>query len=231
MTEAPRQEIARRIALAAKTLPNVEVRKVVEVIQELCSGDISLAALAKINAQNLQGKLLDATPAALAVAAKRLNGEEDNGGDTQANGLPQAEDNSTPLTSAVRIAVASNEGELLNGHFGSCSRFLIYDINGSEQRLVDVRSTGDAENAEDKNAARAALIGDCQVVYFMSVGGPAAAKVIRAGLYPLKNPGVEPARTALARLQGVMATSPPPWLAKILGAAPEARVRFAQVEA
>jgi len=31
----------------------------------------------------------------------------------------------------------------------------------------------------------------------------------------------------LTQLQGVLASSPPPWLAKILGMAPEDRVRFA----
>lgn len=226
MTQAPRREIALRIGLAAKALPQVELRTLVEAVQALCNGDISLAALATVTPQGLQLKLPGLALEAAQQAADILGGESYGGGPV----LPQAEDNQIPLANAVRIAVASNEGELLNGHFGSCSRFLIYDINGSEQRLIAVRATDDGENAEDKNAARAALIGDCQVVYFISVGGPAAAKVIRAGLYPLKNPGVEPARTALARLQRVMATSPPPWLAKILGAAPEARVRFAPVE-
>jgi predicted Fe-Mo cluster-binding NifX family protein len=35
------------------------------------------------------------------------------------------------------IAVASKDGRDINQHFGHAERFLIYDVDGSEARLVD----------------------------------------------------------------------------------------------
>ena len=35
------------------------------------------------------------------------------------------------------IAVASKDGKDINQHFGHAERFLIYDVDGSEARLVD----------------------------------------------------------------------------------------------
>jgi hypothetical protein len=60
----------------------------------------------------------------------------------------------------------------------------------------------DAEFAEDKNLWRARLIGDCHVCYVVSIGGPAAAKVIRADIYPIKVPDGGPALDILQTFPG-----------------------------
>ncbi|HTZ00135.1 MAG TPA: NifB/NifX family molybdenum-iron cluster-binding protein, partial [Rhodocyclaceae bacterium] len=120
------------------------------------------------------------------------------------------------MPGSVRVACASNNGEELDGHFGSCERFLIYQVSPGDLRLIAVRPTLEADHAEDRNAARARMIGDCQLVYVHSIGGPAAAKVVRAGAHPVKVPKAGPAREILVRLQGALA-SPPPWLAKVMG--------------
>ena len=49
---------------------------------------------------------------------------------------------------SLRIAIASDSGDALNGHFGSCLRFLVYQVSPTEIRLVDIRDTMDAEFAE-----------------------------------------------------------------------------------
>jgi hypothetical protein len=69
------------------------------------------------------------------------------------------------------------------------------------------------------------LIRDCQLVYVHSIGGPAAAKVVRAGVHPVKIPEGGPAVAALARLQATMG-APPPWLAKVMGVTPASLERF-----
>jgi len=130
------------------------------------------------------------------------------------------------LANSIRIACASNQGELLDGHFGSCSRFLVYDVSQAEQRFVEVREVGDDEAEEDKNAYRAGLIADCQVVFIASVGGPAAAKIIKRGIHPIKQPTVVPTGELLGKLQQALAT-PPPWLGKVMGKDAQARARFA----
>ncbi|PKO57606.1 MAG: dinitrogenase iron-molybdenum cofactor biosynthesis protein, partial [Betaproteobacteria bacterium HGW-Betaproteobacteria-19] len=56
----------------------------------------------------------------------------------------------------------------------------------------------------------------CHLVYMQSIGGPAAAKVVRAGIHPVKYPVGGAAREVLSQLQGTL-QRPPPWLAKVLG--------------
>jgi nitrogen fixation protein NifX len=126
------------------------------------------------------------------------------------------------------VACASNGGELLDGHFGSCRRFLIYQVTAEGFRLIDVRAIDDtsAEAQDDKNAYRAALIEDCQVLYVASIGGPAAAKVVKLDIHPIKFPDGGNAREHIARLSAVLADKAPPWLAKVMGQGTEERVRF-----
>lgn len=119
---------------------------------------------------------------------------------------------------------------MLDGHFGSCERFLIYQLTPEALRLIAVRPTLEADHEEDRNAARAALIADCDVVFIQSIGGPAAAKVVRAAVHPVKVPRPESARGVLARLQ-ISLRQPPPWLAKVMGVPAASLEKFAAVEA
>ncbi len=129
------------------------------------------------------------------------------------------------MPDSIRVACASNSGDLLNGHFGSCERFLVYQVSQAEYRLIDVRDIGDDEAEEDKNAYRASLILDCQVLFIASVGGPAAAKIIKKGIHPIKQPTVVPTSELLEKLQLALA-NPSPWLGKVMGKDAQARARF-----
>ena len=133
------------------------------------------------------------------------------------------------MPGSIRAACASNTGEVLDGHFGSCERFLIYQLTPDESRLIAIRSTLEADHAEDRNAARAALIADCDVLCIQSIGGPAAAKVIRANVHPVKIPRSESARVVVARLQTAL-RHPPPWLAKVMGVQAQSLEKFAEIE-
>lgn len=117
---------------------------------------------------------------------------------------------------ALRVAVASNNDGILDGHFGSCDRFLVYQVSADAHHLIETRPTAEADDAPDRNLARAALIADCQVLFVQSIGGPAAAKVVRAGVHPVKIAKGGPASETLARLRESL-KSPPPWLARIMG--------------
>jgi nitrogen fixation protein NifX len=158
---------------------------------------------------------------AMKLAVRILWGEtqEDN---TLPKAQPYAEGD---MPRSIRVAISSNTGENLDGHYGSCLRYLIYQVSAEEVRLIDLRSTVEADLAEDRNAYRADLINDCQVAYVVSVGGPAAAKIIRAGVYPIKVVEGGTAPEILAKLQGVMKSAPPPWLAKIIGVTETERLR------
>ena len=130
------------------------------------------------------------------------------------------------MPGSIRVAIGSNGADDIDGHYGSCPRFLVYQVSPDEIRLVDIRSTAGADQADDKNAFRAELISDCHVMYVQSIGGPAAAKVVRAGIYPMKLPEGGKAPEVLAKLQTVMCGTPPPWLAKIIGIPAEKRTKF-----
>jgi predicted Fe-Mo cluster-binding NifX family protein len=109
---------------------------------------------------------------------------------------------------------------------------LIYQLDQDELRLVEMRSATTSDGDEgDKNSYRANLINDCQVLLIASIGGPAAAKVVRAGVHPMKYPAGGNCRELLQELQRVIATAPPPWLAKAMGHSAEQRVRFDRNEA
>ncbi|MGV2828553.1 dinitrogenase iron-molybdenum cofactor biosynthesis protein [Myxosarcina sp. GI1(2024)] len=237
MTTQPiSNELALRIALAARVLPDVSVKDLVEALQTNLDYEITEESLSKLTVTQLkrsfgniyevdsewEGEDADNSDiAAFKEAVRILWGET---GYFEEN-LPIEPYREGDLPNSIRIAVASNTGEQLDGHFGSCHRYLIYQLSVDEIRLIDVRSAIEVEFAEDKNRFRVNLIKDCPVLYVVSIGGPAAAKVIQAYIYPMK---VEPggsAREILADLQKAIATSPPPWLAKILGVTAEKRVK------
>jgi nitrogen fixation protein NifX len=236
MSEQPlSNEVALRIALAARALPEVSVGDLLEALQIYLGDTIDEAALSRITVTNLKtafGQTYD------------LDGEEDGESGVELSGLKQAvrilwgevaeEDNSLSaiepyqdgdMPGSIRVAVASNSGEELDGHFGSCTRYLVYQLSASDLKLIGIRSALGADLAEDRNAFRANLIKDCHVVYIVSVGGPAAARVIKAGIYPMKIVEGGAARAVLGDLQKVINTSPPPWLAKIVGVADGDRVK------
>ncbi len=105
---------------------------------------------------------------------------------------------------------------------------MIYQVSADEARLIDIRSTDIPKGLEvdDKNLFRAELIQDCQVLYIASVGGPAAAKIVKLGIHPMKLPGVETITGIIGQLQAVIAGTPPPWLAKVMGIEAAERFRF-----
>lgn len=134
------------------------------------------------------------------------------------------------MPGSIRVACASLGGEQVDGHFGSCPGFLVYQVSADDIRFIDLRTTESADQAEDGSAYRTGLIEDCHILYIYSIGGPAAAKVVKAGIHPIKIPEGGKAPELLAQLQKVLAGSPPPWLAKVMGAAPEERIRYQRSE-
>lgn len=226
---------ALRIALAARALPEVGVGRLLEALHRRIEGPITLDSLKTVTVTDIRNGLAGADGEdeaedpglalpAIKEAVRILWGED------EPDALPPLQPRFGPGVPVVTVAVASNAGERIDGHFGSCLRFLVYQLSREEARLVDLRSTLEADLAEDRNAFRAGLVADCDVLFVQSIGGPAAAKVVKAGLYPVKVRDAVPAREELARLQSVMDAAPPPWLAKIMGVGEAERARFRSEE-
>lgn len=219
MTTSITREAALRVALAARELDNVPVRDLVSALAARLDLPLTEAKLKTVTVADLQlilqgdDVIETGTPKdQLKQAVRLLWGEGVSGSDLPAP-APYTEGE---LPGSIRVACASNNGELLDGHFGSCERFLIYQVSPTEARLIDLRPTLEADHAEDRNVARAALIKDCQVVYVQSIGGPATAKVVRAGVHPVKVGAGNTAADTLVQLQQAL-NSPPPWLARAMG--------------
>lgn len=227
------RELALRIALASRVLPGVDVHRLIDILHDKVGQPLDDEKLKAITVTNLKtgigsldgeedGEDIGIGLENIKLAVRYLWGEEE--GDENLPEIQPYKDGDLP--ESIRVAIASNAGSLLNGHFGSCIRFLVYQLSRTDYRLIDIRSTLEADSADDRNLFRANLIKDCHVLFVQSIGGPAAAKVIRADIYPIKVPDVIDAVEKLREFQQVF-DAPPPWMAKALGKSPEERVRFA----
>ena len=227
MNEPISKDIALRIALAARVLPDFDAAQLLKALDELVGlpptkdslATLTVKQLKATEAVELGGVETDLMKEALAY----LKGDKGLGQEA----LPTIQvytDGDMP--NSIRVACASNNAEDLDGHFGSCARFLIYQVDSDEIRLIDIRPTDGPEARDDKNAYRSGLIADCQVLFVASIGGPAAAKVVESGVHPIKHLNGGTTRERMKELQAVLASTPPPWLAKVMGYDEEERVRF-----
>ncbi len=214
------RELALRIGLAARELPDTDPRRLMDVLIACVGLPLTEGKLNNLKVKDLktaaEGEFADLKQEALKSALNQLKGA-----DMQPLDLPEIESfNEGELPNSVRVAFASNTTDKLDGHFGSCARFFIYQISKDEKRLIDIRATHnvvETDLTDDKNAFRAELIEDCHIIYVISIGGPPAAKVIKLGVHPVKMPEGLTIAEVITQLQTVLAGTPPPWLAKIMG--------------
>jgi len=221
------RELALRIGLAARALPDTTIQRLMTVLTVELGLPITEEKLATLNLKTLktahEGEFSEVEEPLLKKAVHALK-------------HPASEESSDPsvpvikpynygdIPSSIRIACASDDTVKVDGHFGSCKQFMVYQVSANEARLIDVRDTQQASALEeDKNRFRSELIRDCQVLYLVSVGGPAAAKIVKIGIHPIKLPEVTAISEVISELQLVLANKPPPWLAKVMGINPEAR--------
>ena len=226
------KDTALRIALAARILPGVELATLLSILDDRLEHPLTLEKLTRITVTDLKtglgsldgeedGEDISVGLQPIKDAVRILWGESD-GSENLPTPVAYKEGD---MPGSIRVAISSNSGSELDGHFGSCLRYLIYQVSANETRLVDVRESVEADLSDDRNAFRANLASDCQVLYMVSVGGPAAAKIIRAGVFPIKKIEGGSAEDVLADFQLMMANSPPPWLAKILGVSVQSRIK------
>ncbi|MGZ8914642.1 MAG: nitrogen fixation protein NifX [Methylobacter sp.] len=222
------RELALRIGLAARALPDTDAKRLLSVLTDCIGLPITEQKIAGINLETLKtakaGEFAAVDKPLLTHALSILkSGLTDNARKSERQAYTDGD-----MPGSVRIACASNDGINVDGHFGSCSQFMVYQVSADEARLIDIRTTviPDELEVEDKNVFRAELIQDCQVLYIASVGGPAAAKIVKLGIHPIKLSAIDPVAEIVGQLQNVIAGTPPPWLAKVLGIEANDRFRF-----
>ncbi|MFD2110307.1 dinitrogenase iron-molybdenum cofactor biosynthesis protein [Thiorhodococcus fuscus] len=225
------EDVALRIGLAARTLPDTDPARLIRVLADAVGLPPTAESLATLKVKDLKqaadGEFAHLDQAELKAALAILKGEGFEESDPPPPVQPYADGD---MPDSIRVACASDRGEELDGHFGAAHCFLIYQVSANENRLIDVRVVDDAKAGDDKNAYRAELISDCQVLYVASIGGPAAAKVVKRDIHPIKDAEGGSARDRMVALQGILAGKAPPWLAKVMGQAPEDRIRFERDE-
>ncbi|MCO8144607.1 nitrogen fixation protein NifX [Rhodovulum tesquicola] len=124
----------------------------------------------------------------------------------------------------LKIAIATNDMEHLDAHFGSARKFAIYEVTTRTARVVEVLEFGDFtsqdgqhDTIDDRITPKVEALSGCALLFVLAIGGPSAAKVVRAGIHPIKRKGPEPISDVLAQTQNMLKGSPPPFLRKVLG--------------
>jgi len=223
------RELALRIGLAARALPDTDAKRLFTVLTHCVGLPLTEEKIGSLNLKTLktaqEGEFSDIDEVLLKSALHILKHDVEMGETLKPKITAYSEGD---MPGSIRIACASNDAVNVDGHFGSCSQFMIYQVSADSARLIDIRSTDIPKGLEvdDKNLYRAELIRDCQVLYIASVGGPAAAKIVKLGIHPMKLQGIETIAGIIGQLQAVIAGTPPPWLAKAMGIEASERFRF-----
>lgn len=117
----------------------------------------------------------------------------------------------------MKIAFATSDGTHVNQHFGWARVFRVYEIDQTGYRLLESRHLEPAgDDEDDKIQSRLNAILDCAMVYVASIGGTAAARVVKARIHPVKVKESDAIEQVLDNLLVVLQGTPPPWLRKLL---------------
>ncbi len=209
-------QAALRVALASKLLPDIDLRSLLGLLIQHLGEPLTETKLVGLSPKAFR---LMVSSLGSGATRKEVSGALDvlchpDVSDASAPHVPVQE----PMTGPkLKVALTSNQGEMVNGHYGSCLRVLIYEVSAMEHRLIDVREMPTGRKGEERAILMLDKIRDCHLLFTLSIGGPAAARVTRANIHPIKKPTPMSAEAVLAELSNVIATNPPPWIKRILG--------------
>jgi len=93
----------------------------------------------------------------------------------------------------MRVAVASQNRVAVHQHFGRATQFLVYELEGNECRLVEIRKNeppcgtaqenGELPHAEDSMQRSVDLLSDCRAVVVAQIGSAAVEKLSSRGIH------------------------------------------------
>ena len=126
-------------------------------------------------------------------------------------------DSNDSLVNAMKVAFASKDMENINAHFGGAKEFVIYDVSKDGYKLSGVIKTDTSElEGDDKTDFKVKALKGINIMYCESIGGTAAAKVIRGGINPMKVQEPRKIEEVAAELVEMINGNPPPWVKKIM---------------
>lgn len=118
----------------------------------------------------------------------------------------------------MKVAFCSNDGVYVNEHFGQAETIYIYEVNENGYEYIETRKCYKSDPRIDHLDfidKKIEQISDCKIVYFTQIGGPAAAKVIKSKIFPVKVKEDETIEGIISSMIDKF-SNPPLWLRKIL---------------
>ncbi|MDX1296429.1 MAG: nitrogen fixation protein NifX [Sulfurimonadaceae bacterium] len=121
------------------------------------------------------------------------------------------------LENAMNVAFATKDMETINAHFGGAKEFVVYNVSADGFSLDGVIKTDTSEmTGDDKTDFKVKALNGINIMYCESIGGTAAAKVIRAGINPMKVQEPRAIEDVLKELVQMINGNPPPWVKRIM---------------
>jgi nitrogen fixation protein NifX len=133
------------------------------------------------------------------------------------------------LQNAIKVAFATKDMETINAHFGGAKEFVVYKVSKESFELDGVIKTDTSDLVgDDKTDFKVKALNGINIMYCESIGGTAAAKVIRGGINPMKAQDGKKIEEVLSDLIEMINDNPPPWVRKIMNLEAEEDVRLAR---
>ena len=121
------------------------------------------------------------------------------------------------MDNAMKVAFATKDMETINAHFGGSKEFVVYNVSAEGFELAGVVKTDTSEmTGDDKTDFKVKALEGINIMYCESIGGTAAAKVIRAGISPMKVMEARRIEEVLKELVAMINGNPPPWVKRII---------------
>jgi nitrogen fixation protein NifX len=140
------------------------------------------------------------------------------------NNPPEAAMLDTVASPKLRIAIATQDRKNLNAHFGSARAFVVYDVTPTSATFLEAfefdgvsdESGAHKVEGDDKITPKVEALTGCTLMFVRAIGGPAAAKVVKAGIHPVKIADPMSIDAVIGKVQSMMTGNPPPWLRKVM---------------
>jgi len=123
----------------------------------------------------------------------------------------------------MRVAFATQDRATVDAHFASARNFMFYDIGPDGHSFIEAvefdtvsQQDGNHSEEEDRLFAKIEALSGSALLFVRAIGGPAAARVVRAHVHPIKLPGDEPIPAVIERVRTMLNSNPPPWLRRAI---------------
>jgi nitrogen fixation protein NifX len=125
----------------------------------------------------------------------------------------------------MRVVIATDDRQTLNGHFAISRYFMFYDVTPDSCDLVrEIHFTpspnGDGQARLHRKPfcieERMESIQGSDVIIVSAIGGPIADRVIANKIYPLEMNAPESIDLSLSKLQKLLTGKQPLWLRRII---------------